>query len=306
VARARTVFGLQAALALAAAALLAFAFAASVSGMHFDLPTATALAEACRNFALPDVTATSVAGLAIGSLAVAVLILGARSAARQLLASRRFLRRLRAVGRGPHGAVLFESPDPQAVCAGLLRPRVYLSTGTLEALTEEELDAVLAHEAHHARVRDPLQVFIVRVVADALFFLPAAQGLAERYSSLAELAADSAAVHKRGSQSLASALLAFEAANPAVVGIAPERVDHLLGERPTWALPLGVIAWSLVALTALAVVGLRLDAAHTVPTLSLPLLVAETCMLLMAILPLVLGAVSILAARRAASARQAV
>jgi len=307
VTRARTVFGLQAALALVAAVVLGFGLTAAASEMSLAFPSAAALAEACQSFALPVVSVASVAGLAIGSLAVAVLILGARSAARQLLASRRFLRRLRLRGAGPCGAVVFESPNPQAFCAGLLRPRVYVSTGTLAALTTDELAAVLAHEAHHARVRDPLRVFIVRVVGDALFFLPAARALASRYGSLAELAADAAAVRKGGGpKSLASALLAFEAAGPAVVGIAPERVDHLLGERPAWALPAGVLAWSLAALTALAVVAMRLGAARDVPAISLPLLVAEACMLLMAVLPLVLGALSILGARRAVSTRRVV
>jgi Zn-dependent protease with chaperone function len=200
--------------------------------------------------------------------------------------------------------VLFEHSEPRAFCAGLLRPRIYLSTGALSVLSSDELDAVLAHEAHHARVRDPLRVFVVRVVSDALFFLPAARKLAERYAALAELAADAAAVRRRGPQPLASALLTFEAADPAVVGIAPERVDHLLGERPAWQLPVALIAWALTALTAVAVVALRLDAVQVDgPVLNVPLLAAQACMLLMAALPVLLGGLSILGARRAIARR---
>ncbi len=297
--RARSVFALHVGLGLAAAAVLLLALMTAVGSLSFDAPSPAALAEACITFALPDASVAAVTSLALGSLATAVLILGVRSAVRQVLASRRIVRRLLIRGRGPGGSVLFDHGQPQAFCAGLVRPRIYISTGATSLLSDDELDAVLAHEAHHVRVRDPLRVFVVRVVTDALFFLPAARRLADRYAALAELAADSAAVRKRGAQPLASALLTFEAADPAVVGIAPERVDHLLGERPAWQLPVALIAWSLTMLAAVAVVNLRLDAVHQGPQLNIPLFAAQTCMLLMAVLPVVLGGFGILGARRA-------
>lgn len=301
--RARTVIALHGLLAAAGAAVLVLGAEAAASGLSFDPPSAAALARACASFALPDVSLAAAAALSLGSLAAAAVILGARSAARQVWASRRILTGLPAVGQGPQGAVLFEFSRPHAFCAGLLRARVYLSTGAIAALSADELDAVLAHEAHHARMRDPLRVLAVRVVADALFFLPAARGLAERYAALAELAADAAAVRAQGAQPLASAMLAFERADPAVVGIAAERVDHLLGERPAWQLPLALIAWSLTALTLLGAVVWRLDAAQHHATLNVPLAAAQACMVLMAVLPLIMGACAILGARRAIRTR---
>ena len=297
--RARTVFALHAGLGVTATAVLLFALATAIGGLSFDAPAAAALAEACVSFVFPDLDVASVAGLAAGSLAAAGFLLGLRSAARQLLASRRIVRGILRRGAGPQGAVLFEHAQPQAFCAGLLRPRIHLSTGAVSTLSAEELDAVLAHEAHHARVRDPLRVFVVRVVSDALFFLPAARKLAERYADLAELAADSAAIRQRGAQPLASALLTFEAADPAVVGIAPERVDHLLGQRPAWQLPLALIAWSLTALTIVAVITMRIDAAQHGPALNVPLFAAQACMLLMAVMPVLFGGLGILGGRRA-------
>jgi len=300
VSRARLVFALQATLGAVAAVVVGLALIVSLTGVSFAAPSAEALAAACRDFALPHVTPASVAGLALGSFAVAVLLLAVRSAVRQVRASRRFLARLRAHRVGPGGSVVFDEAAPQAFCAGLWRPRVYVSTGALGSLGPDELDAVLAHEAHHARLRDPLRVLITRTLSDALFFLPAVRRLAERYGALAELAADQAAVRAHGPQPLASARLAFARADPAVVGIAPERVDQLLGDRPPWELPLALIAWALVALAAVAVVALRIESATEHTTLNLPLVASQLCMLLMAVVPLVVGAGAVLGARRLA------
>jgi len=275
------------------------------TALSFDVASAAALAEACRSFTLPDASVAGAASLTLGSSAVAVMMLACRSAIRQLRASRRFLRTLTISGRGPHDAVLFDDARPLAFCAGLLRPRIYLSTGAVLALNAGELDAVVAHEAHHARLRDLLRVLIARVFSEALFFLPAMRRLAQRYTALTELAADGAAVRARGAQSLASALLAFEAADPVVVGIAPERVDHLLGDRPAWELPRALIAWALVALTTVAVVAVRLEAAEGMSPLNVPMFVAGLCMVAMAVLPLVLGAVALLGGGRLLATRRA-
>ena len=82
---------------------------------------------------------------------------------------------------------------------GLLRPRVYVSTGALERLGEAELAAVVAHEAHHAARRDPLRILVARAIGDA-YSLGA---LPRREQALAELAADAAVVRSRGAAPLA-------------------------------------------------------------------------------------------------------
>jgi hypothetical protein len=113
--------------------------------------------------------------------------------------------------------------EPLAFCAGLVRPRVYLSEGCFKCLTAREVAAVVAHEGHHADRRDPLRVLVARAIGDA-YALPA---LPRREQAVAELSADAAAVRRGGVAPLAAALLAFEAG-----GIAPERVDRLAGARP--------------------------------------------------------------------------
>ena len=167
------------------------------------------------------------------------------------------------------------SDRPQAFCAGLLHPRVYVSRGALELLGAAELSAVLAHERHHARRRDPLRLASTRVLADALFFVPPLRELIRRQHSLAEIGADEAAVAAAGGDRapLASAMLSFsEASGAEAAGLAPERIDYLVGESPRWRFPLAlvlVICFCLAALVALAT--LVAETASGSATLALPL-----------------------------------
>lgn len=309
--KARGIYRLQLAVALLGAAATLLVLDVAAHAITLRPADSASLWTACRSFVLPHVSITAVVVLALGSFAFAVLALAGRSAARQLGASRRFfagLIALRAAPVGPARTMLFSDDRPQAFCAGLVRPRVYLSDATLELLGADELQAVLAHEAHHARYGDPLRIFIARMLCDALFFLPVLRRLSVRYAALAELAADAAAVrHSRNDpRALASALLAFDgASSTAVVGIAPERVDHLLGEHPRWELPVALLAWALVVLTAIVVVALRTADATARMTVDLPLLASELCMVVMAVAPLALGAAALLASRRLLSRRRA-
>jgi hypothetical protein len=233
-----------------------------------------------------------------------VIALAARSALSQLRARRRFSAGLRLVGSAEvasHETLIIDGPRPQAFCTGLLRPRVYISRGTLDLLDAEELQAVVAHEAHHAHRRDPLRIFIARALGEALFFLPVLTRLADRYSALAELAADEAAVRRSGTrQPLAGALLAFEEApNNSVVGIVPERVDHLLGKRARWELPMAMLLAGAVTLVGLFAVVLRTADATGQASVDMPLLLAQACMVGMAVLPMLAGGVALLASKRA-------
>lgn len=305
--KARGIFLLLMFLGVAGASAAGLALATAAGRVSLWPTSLDALLEACRNVLLPDLTVTGVLTLLLGTLAFSVLGLAAASVFRQLRASRRFLRGLRVVERRSFGGattMVIDDQEPLAFCAGLLRPRTYVSTGTVAALRGDELQAVIAHEQHHAEQRDPLRIFVTRVLADALFFLPAARRLGERYAALAELAADRAAVRAAGDPApLASALLSFEAANPAVVGIAPERVDHLMGERTGWELPVALLTWSVVALVAIVAVALRVDASASMQ-LNVPLLVAQSCMLAMAVLPLAIGGVLLVRARLATERRR--
>lgn len=102
---------------------------------------------------------------------------------------------------------LFGSPVALAFTAGLAQPRIYVSTATLDALSAEELEAVLLHERAHLLRRDPLRIAVARLISSALFFIPLAEALWRRFDVAKELDADRAVLAaQRGIAPLAGAL----------------------------------------------------------------------------------------------------
>jgi uncharacterized integral membrane protein len=237
---------------------------------------------------------------ALGSVVTARALTGA---ARELQASRRFGRFLS--GQRPqalHGALLIDDAQPRAFCAGLLRPRVYVSTGAVAVLDDAAFSAVLAHERHHARRHDPLRLAAGRVLARALFFLPELSDLVERQQSLAELSADESVVSDAPTNrsALARAMLSFSdspAGGP--TGVDPARVDYLLGDPPSWRFPalLCVVATSVLGLLVTVAV-LAGQVASGSATLALPWLSHQPCVLILAAIPAVLGVLAAKCRRR--------
>lgn len=275
------------------AGLTAVLLAAIVTVRAVDIapPPAHHLQAACARV-LPCGPAP--AALLVLTLTIAVAFLGVRSLARQLMTHRRARRRLavvRAIRHAGVGAVLIADRRPRAFCAGYLRPRAHVSTGAVALLSERELAAVLRHEAHHVRRRDPLRLLVVQVLADALFFLPALGRLRTRYAETAELAADEAAVRAvRDPAPLASALLTFDAGVRAGAGgIAPERVDRLLGERTRWDAPVASIAGGLATLLALVLAPLTVGGALGSARPELSLAGAQICIGAIALAPIALA-----------------
>ena len=103
--------------------------------------------------------------------------------------------------------VLVDVPESFSLVYGVLTPRVVVSRGLLEGVSDGELRAVLEHERYHVCNLDPLKVVLVRTLAAALFFLPALDSLRVRYVAARELAADRRAVAACGRRHLVGALL---------------------------------------------------------------------------------------------------
>ena len=132
------------------------------------------------------------------------LVLALSEAVRLLRATRRWmallapvqcrvpkrLRRLARKGGLDQRIVLIRSDRPLVFTHGLLHPQVWLSTGLRDLLSDKELEAVLLHEAHHVRARDPLKILAARCLSRALFFVPVARDLCETYLISKELDAD--------------------------------------------------------------------------------------------------------------------
>lgn len=92
----------------------------------------------------------------------------------------------------------------EAFCYGFLRPRICMTTGLLAALHPAEVEAVLRHERHHLRRRDPLRVLGWTVLRGACPWLAPQAAHADMRR---ELAADRAVMREQGRAPLASALL---------------------------------------------------------------------------------------------------
>ncbi len=298
---------LHVALAALGAALLAGTAALVIGGQSFALPSSKEVGDACHGW-WSDGGPAALIGLSITALALSAIGLGLRSVYRQVRASRRYLAALpigsTALDVEGHKCQLIDSAEPQAFCAGYLRPWVYLSRGAQVQLEPAELRAVLAHESHHQRRRDPLRLLTARALADSLFFIPVLSRISERYSALGELAADEAAVKEvQGRGPLASALLKFSQspAQAAVVSLAPERVDHLMGDPDVtrWKLPASPLARSALALVALGSVSLLVWHGILHPNLQLPLLMAAACAGLMFCGPAMLALGALLLSRHA-------
>jgi Zn-dependent protease with chaperone function len=216
------------------AALLALAIAAD--GLAFHVREAVADVAAG--------VAPSAAGTLMLALVAAEAVLISR-ALRRLRTQRRFLRSLRPCGETEVNGVpvvLLADARPLVFCAGIVRPRIYLSAGARERLGQRALHAVLAHEAHHARRRDPLRLLIASVFTR----VPGVGALVRRHETLADLAADDAAVRALdGPGPLAAAMLALSDG-----GVAPERVDQLRGARLDLRPAAGWLAGALVVLAA--------------------------------------------------------
>jgi Zn-dependent protease with chaperone function len=256
-----------------------------------------------QRLSYPAANAAAIAVTALAGLGLLMAAAAARRAISELLEDRRFRRALAA--RSPlllDEAWVISEKQPQAFCAGLLRPRVFVSTGALELLDAHALASVLAHERHHARRHDPLRLACGRVLASALFFIPAYRHLVQRQHALAEISADEAAVLSAGGDrsALASAMLSFsQTSGVDGVGVDPERIDYLLGERTQWRFPVVLCLGTLAALALfVGVAMLAARAAAGSATLAPPFLSSQPCVAVLALIPAVVGLTGVAYARR--------
>ena len=179
-----------------------------------------------------------------------------------------------------------ESEQPLAFCAGVMRPRIFLSTGLLSRLSADELEAVLRHEAWHARRRDPLLGALGVAARRALFFLPDSGELFRRVLATRELEADDAAVLAMGTPyPLASALhkaLRWSAASaptmPGGFSSLDARIDHLLagGDVQPRTRSRRMLATGLLASAALVLIVCGVTAASSAAA-SVPAAVCGAC-----------------------------
>ncbi len=119
--------------------------------------------------------------------------------------------------------------QPTMALIGILRPRLLITRGLLDALTPEELAAAAAHEIGHCRARDNLKRLAMCAAPDLIGWSPAARAIERAWAAAAEHRADSAAsTNPRLRIALASALLKIARLTPDA-GLSSEPVSTLVG-----------------------------------------------------------------------------
>lgn len=256
-----------------------------------------------QKLSYPAANLDAVIVLVLAALGVIVILKAITGAAREISGARRLARRIcQDQLTVEDDVVVLDDPRPRAFCAGLMRPRVYVSRAAIELLDEAALSAVLEHEREHVRRRDPLRFAANRVLGRALFFLPPYRTLLGRQQELAELSADERAMRAESvdASALARAMIGFlDSAHSESVGVDPARVDYLVGHADGWRFPAVVClicAAVVIGLSATAVLAGALASGSA--TLAPPFLSAQPCVLVLALIPTAVALLAVGVARR--------
>ena len=90
----------------------------------------------------------------------------------------------------PPAVDVLAAPAHALHCRGILRPRIVISTGTIEALTPDQLRTALAHELAHIAHHDVLRGWVLFVLRALQPFNPVAQAVGRRAAQELEWRAD--------------------------------------------------------------------------------------------------------------------
>jgi Zn-dependent protease with chaperone function len=169
-----------------------------------------------------DIT-LSVLALAAVAMVVAAAVRGVsawQSASRR---TRAWLRMARPMTLRETSMPAFEidTEAPVMALVGVMRPRVLITRGMLDALTDEELSASVAHEIGHRRAWDNLKRLAICAAPDVLAATSAARAIERQWASASEHVADREACETgRARCALASALVKVARLTPAMTPIA--------------------------------------------------------------------------------------
>jgi Zn-dependent protease with chaperone function len=126
-------------------------------------------------------------------------------------------------------AYAIEASQPMMALVGVLRPRLLVTRGLIDALTGSELAASVAHEVGHRRALDNLKRLLMRTSPDC-FTPAAARAIEHRWAAAAERAADRTATSGDAADrcALASALVKVARLMPAAPVPAAEPISLLV------------------------------------------------------------------------------
>lgn len=99
-------------------------------------------------------------------------------------------------------------PVPLAITMGFVSPKIIVSTGLMNLLNDDELDAVIYHEMYHKKNYDPLKIFLLALCASSMSYIPILKWFNQKYRIIQEVLADNLAIKKQAtSMHIGSALL---------------------------------------------------------------------------------------------------
>jgi Zn-dependent protease with chaperone function len=153
---------------------------------------------------------------------------------------------------GVRRVVAIRGAQPQAFCAGALRPRVFVTDTVAHVLDPIEIEAVLLHEADHMKRLEPLLRAALHAAAEVFFYVPLLRWFTQRRIEESELRADRVALERLGARPVAGALWAIGSGvvaqgAAAFGGVAELRVAQVLGDP----VPRRSLAGSTVAISAM-------------------------------------------------------
>jgi len=164
-------------------------------------------------------------------------------------------------------AFAIDADAPIIALVGVLRPKLLVTRGLVEALTDEELAASVAHEIGHSRAKDNLKRLIMRATPDLLASTSSARAIERQWASAAEHSADriAAAGNPEARCALASALVKVARLMPTITPIAQpistlvdggeiaSRVERLLADSaPASRQRTPAMTWTAALLLAVA------------------------------------------------------
>jgi Zn-dependent protease with chaperone function len=168
-----------------------------------------------------DMTLTVLAALALLLLGAAA-VRGASAWRRAARRTERWLRAARPVAVPGSKLPVFaiDAEAPVMALVGVLRHRLLITRPVLDALTDEELRAGVAHELGHRRAWDNLKRLAMRAAPDLLPATSAARAIERRWAVASEHAADRVAGDTGDARcALASALVKVARLTPPVTPI---------------------------------------------------------------------------------------
>ena len=158
---------------------------------------------------------------------------------------------------------VYQNNHPSAFCFGFKNPKIYISTGLIQILSETELEAVLRHERYHLENKNVLMLFFASITQSLFPFFPIISDISRSYRIQQEIAADESVIKgMQNPESLISVLgklVTYEPKN--TLAFAPSladwntieiRIKKLVKQRVEYKrISLGNIAISLVSFVIL-------------------------------------------------------